>query len=84
MALRKLRHLAETAGQRQALDGMAAQIFERAADEIAHVDERRFGQVEQPLHRSFRGRAGGGGKMREPGRARHVGAAVDRMDPGSA
>src|SRR6185437_12315988 len=60
MALRELRQLGEAAGQRDALDRMAAQIFERGAGEIAHVDERDLGQAEEALHRRLRARAGRG------------------------
>ena len=80
----ELRQLGEAAGERQPRHRMAAQVFERAADEIAHVDERRLRQVVETLHRLFRGRAGGGGEMLEPRRARDIDAAVDRMDPGGA
>ena len=38
----------DAAGDGQARDRMAAQIFEHAADEIAHVDQRMLGQVMQP------------------------------------
>src|SRR5579883_2570707 len=63
MAGGKLRHLAEAAGERQPLDRMAAQIFERAADEIAHIDERDLGKTEAALNRGLRGRTGAGGEM---------------------
>ena len=37
-------------------NGMRAQIFQHAADEIAHVDERDLGQVVELLDRGFGGR----------------------------
>ena len=36
--------------------GWRAQIFQHAADEIAHVDQRRLRQAVKLLHRRFRGR----------------------------
>ena len=40
-ALRELGHLAEAAGDGDARHRVRAQIFQHAADEIAHVDQRR-------------------------------------------
>ena len=45
MAGGELGELGEAAGQGQMRDRMAAQIFERAADKIAHVDEGVLGQI---------------------------------------
>ena len=84
MALRQLRQLAEAAGKREARHGMAAQVFERAADEIAHVDERRLRQPEEALDGGLRGRAGRRREVIEAGGARHVDAALDGMNPGGA
>ena len=81
MAGRELGELGEAAGQRDPRDRVAAQIFERAADEIAHVDQRELGQTIERLDGALRGRAGGRGDMGQARRARHVDAAVDRMDP---
>ncbi len=83
-ALRELGHLAEAAGDGDARHRMAAQIFQHAADEIAHVDQRDLGQAVQLLHRRFGRRAGRAGDMGEAGGARHVDAAMDRVDPGRA
>ena len=63
---------------------MAAQIFECAADKIAHVDQRRLGEIVKPLHGALGCAAGRGGDMREPGGARDIDAALDRVDPGAA
>ena len=84
MAGRELGELGEAAGERDPRDRVAAQIFEHAADEIAHVDQRELGQAVERLDRALRGRAGGGGDVAEAGGARDVDAAVDGMHPGRA
>ena len=84
MAGGELGQLGEPAGQGQLRDRMAAQIFERAADEIAHVDEGMLGQIVKQLHRALRGRAGRRGDVALTGGAGDVDAAVDRMDPRGA
>ena len=84
MAGRELGELGEAAGQRDPRDRVAAEIFERAADEVAHVDQRELGQAVERLHRALRGRAGGRGDMGHAGGARDVDAAMDRVDPGRA
>ena len=48
-ALSELRHLGEAARDRHPGDRMAAQIFEHAADEIAHVDERHLAKASAEL-----------------------------------
>ena len=83
-ALRELRHLGEAAGDGDPRHGMAAQIFQHAADEIAHVDQRDLGQAVQPLHRRLGGVPGRAGDMVEAGGARDIDAAMDRVDPGRA
>ena len=83
-ALGELGHLGDAAGDGDARHGMRAQIFEHAADEIAHVDQRDLGQAVELLHRGLRGRAGRAGDMGEARGARDVDAAMDRMDPGRA
>ena len=65
-------------------DRMLAQIFERAADEIAHVDQRMIGQAVARADRGLGGLAGRGADMRATARARDVHPAMDRMDPGRA
>ncbi len=57
-ALGELGHLADAAGDGDAGHGVGAHIFEHAADEIAHVDERDLGQAVHFLHRRFGGGAG--------------------------
>ena len=83
-ALRELGHLGEAAADGDARDGMAAQIFEQSADEIAHFDERRLGQAVKRAHRRLGGRAGRSRNMGETRRPRHVDAAMDAVDPGGA
>ena len=65
-------------------DRAAPQIFERAADKIAHVDQRVLGQIVKKLHRALRCRAGRRGDVALPGGAGDIDAAVDRMDPRGA
>ena len=83
-ALGELGHLGDAAGHGDARDRMAAQVFQHAADEIAHVDQRDLGQPMQRLHRLFGGAAGGAGDMGKAGGARHIDAAMDAVDPGGA
>ena len=83
-ALGELGHLADAAGDGDARHGVRAQIFEHAADEIAHVDQRGFGKVVQLLHGGLGSRAGRSGDMRKARGAGDVDAAMDRMDPGRA
>ncbi len=83
-ALGELGHLADAAGDGDARHGVRAQIFEHAADEIAHVDQRDLGQAVQLLHRGLGGRAGRAGDVGEARGARDIDAAMDRMDPGRA
>src|SRR5579862_7387890 len=58
--VRQLAELAETAGDGQTLDRVAAQILERAAGEIAHINQGNVGQLVEALHRRLGGRAGAG------------------------
>ena len=81
MAGGELGELAEAAGEGHPRDRVAAQILERAADEVAHVDQRQLGQTVERLDRALRGRAGRGGDVGQAGGARDVDAAMDRMDP---
>ena len=59
-------------------------MFQHAADEIAHVDQRALGQVVVALDRGFGGRSGCPGDMGQPGRPGDVDPAVDGVDPGGA
>ena len=79
--LRKLGDLGDAAGDGDARHRMHAQIFEHAADKVAHVDQRNLGQIVELLHRGFRTRAGGAGDVGETGGARDIDAAVNRVDP---
>ena len=84
LALGELGHFRRAAGDGDARDRMRAQIFQQAADEIAHVDQRVVGQpielADGPLGRV----AGRRADMLEAARARHVHAAMDRVNPGRA
>ena len=83
-ALGELGHLADAAGDGDARHGMRAQIFQHAADEIAHVDQRGLGQVVQFLDCGLGCRAGRAGDLREARGASDIDAAMDRMDPSRA
>ena len=48
-ALRQLGHLGDAAGDGDARHRMAAQIFQHAADEVAHVDQRDLRQIVELL-----------------------------------
>ena len=80
-ALRELRQLRESAGDREFWDRMVAQIFEQPAGEVSHVEERDVGERVARSHGLLRCVAGRARHMLEPGGARDVDAAVDRMNP---
>jgi len=82
--LGELRHLRDATGDRESRQRMLAQIFERPADEIAHVDQRDFGQAVKLLHRGFGSRSGRGGHVGDSACACHVDPLVDGMNPGRA
>ncbi len=63
LALGKLGHLRRAAGDGDARNRMGAQIFQQAADEIAHVDQRMIGQAVERAD---------GGLGRFPGRGADV------------
>ena len=71
-ALRELRHFRDACGDGDAGNRMRAQIFDHAADEIAHVDQRVMRQIVEPAHGLFGCRAGGAGGMRQTRGARDV------------
>ena len=77
--LRELGHLADAAGDGHARHRMIAQIFQHAADEIAHVDQRNVRQAAKLLHRSFGIGAGAAGNVRKTSGARDIDAAMDRV-----
>ncbi len=81
-SLSELRHLGKAARDSDARDRVSSRIFQHAADEVAHVDERGFGKTVQLLNRRLGSRPGGAGDVLEAARACHVDAAVDRVDPG--
>ena len=82
--LRQLGHLGDAAGDGEARHRVAAQIFEHAPDEVAHVDQCHVGQIIERAHGGVGVGAGGGGDVRKSGGARHVDALMDRGDPGRA
>ena len=63
---------------------MLVQIFEQPANEIAHFDQRRLGQIIERADRAFGRGAGRRGDMRNPAGARHVDPAMNAVDPGGA
>ncbi len=77
----ELGQLGETAGDRQPVDRMGAQIFERAADKIAHVDQPVVGEIIEALHGALRGGARRRGDVNKPGGAGDIDATLDRMNP---
>src|SRR6185437_7984115 len=82
--LGELGHLADAAGNGHPRHRMAAQIFQHAADEVAHVDQGYLGEAAHSLHRPLGLRTRRASDMREPRRARDVDSAPDRLDPGRA
>ena len=83
-ALRELGQLGEAAADGRLRHGMLVQIFEQSANEIAHFDQRRLGQIIERADRAFRRGAGRRGDMRNPAGARDVDAAMNAVDPGGA
>jgi len=63
---------------------MPAQIFQHAADEIAHVDQGDVRQAVKLLHRGFRRRSGRTGEVGDAACACHIDALIDGMNPGRA
>ena len=82
--LRQLGHLGDAAGDRDARHGMVADVFQHAADEIAHVDQLHLVQAVQLLHGQLGSVAGGAGDMGEAHGAGDVDAAMDGVNPGRA
>ena len=80
----ELGHLGEAAADSDALHGMLAQIFQHAAHEIAHLDQRHIGQAEMALQGLLGGAARGARQMIGAHGAGHINAAMDRADPGRA
>ena len=80
-ALRELGHLAEAAGDGHPRHRMITQIFQHAADEIAHVDQRNVRQAVKLLHRSFGIGASAAGNVGKTGGARDIDTAMDRVNP---
>ena len=76
--------LAKTAGDRDFGDRVGAEIFQRAAGKISHI---QYGGGLKPIKfgRSFfRGFAGTGRDMGDVGRAGNIDALMDGGDPGRA
>ncbi len=82
--MRQLDELAEAAGDGKPWHGVATQIFQRTADEIAHVDQCTIGHGKQLLRRRLRCAAGGADQMLMASGAGNVDATMDRVDPGGA
>ena len=84
LALGELGHLRWAAGDGEARDRMLAQIFQEAADKIAHLDQRMIGQAIKRADRGLGGLAGRGADVSATAGARDIHATVDRVDPGRA
>src|SRR6516162_8955025 len=80
----ELCQLAEPPSDREPLDRMPAQIFQHAADEVAHVDQRVVGKIVETLYSALRSRAGSRRDVGEAGGAGNIYPAMDGMDPGGA
>ena len=83
-SLPELRHLGETACNRDPWDWMMLQIFQHAADEIAHFDQGRVGQGMHALDSGLRRRTSCAGDVLKSGGASDVDPAMDRVNPGGA
>jgi len=83
-ALSELGHLREPSSDGDARDRVTFGVFQHAADEVAHVDERGLGKTVQLLHGRLGRRSGRACDVRDAARARHVDTAVDRVNPGRA
>src|ERR1700736_3172352 len=83
-SLPKLCHFGKTSGDGDAWDGVSLRIFQHAADEVAHVDERGFGKTMQLPNSHLGSRPSGASDVLEAARACHVDTAVDGVDPGRA
>ena len=83
-ALRELRHLGDAARDGDARYGVAPEVFQHAADEVAHVDQRRIAEAVERLDRGLGGRSRRAGHVIEPERPGDIDAAMDRVDPGRA
>ena len=80
-ALSELRHFRKAAPHRDLLHGMRFQIFQHAACEIAHINQRHIGQRMKFLDRFFGRVAGRACNMRDAFRARDINAAMNGSDP---
>ena len=83
-ALGELSHLGHAARNRHLFDGVLAQVFEHAADEIPHIDHGDLRQIVKYTGRVFGSGAGGTDDMGKACCPRDVDAAVNGMDPGRA
>ena len=83
-ALCELGHFGHAACNRHLFDGVLAQIFEHAADEIPHIDHGDLWQIMKLTGRVFGSGAGGACDMGKASCPCDVDAAVNGMDPGRA
>jgi hypothetical protein len=84
VAARELGQLAKAPGQRDPPYRVTAQVLERPADEVAHVDQRDVRHAVERLDAALRGRAGDHRHVVDLGRPGDIDAAMDRVDPGGA
>ena len=83
-ALRELGHLCNAAGDGDVRNRMCAQIFEHAADEVAHVDQCLLPERMQPHDSLFRGPTRCPSDVRKSESASDIDPLVDTGDPRGA
>ena len=76
-ALGKFGELADAAAQREALDGVFCEIFQKPTREIAHIQHGVIGQRMELLDHAFTRRPGASGDMPRAGGNCHINAPVD-------
>ena len=67
----------ESSRDGEAANGMAANIFQRPARKITHIDQRFFRQIIERFDREFRSRSGCSSRMFDSHRPRNIDGAVD-------
>ena len=83
-SLPELRHLGETACNRDPWDRMMLQIFQHPADEIAHFDQGCFREPVKALHGNLGCIPRRAGDVLKSGGAGDVYPTMDRVNPGGA
>ena len=83
-SLRELSHFCHAASDGDAGDRVGFEVFQHAADEVAHFEQSCLGKAVQGADGLLGIIAGAAGHMGEACSACHVDAAMDGMDPGGA